>query len=467
MVPMRKLLLALIAATALTAAPAEAHYTSTVSGSTATFTGDSTGDALVLDQTGGLLRHNRFGLDTGFNSQFDFDTATAGDQTLSATTGATHVNVSGGAGADSLTAGTAASPASGMKAQVSFDGGNDADSLTIDDSASSTAQTFYYQAALLGIDLGGSWSYVQVENAAVHLGTGPDNANLYSLAPGVTNSFDAGAGDDALVVGSSGGKTLTGILGSATLDGGAGTDSLLFGDSGQIGRHTYRIDSNTFTRDEMGTVTFGGVESAGLTSSGGADNIFKKGSFPFTFITGPGADYVSSEDSVADSVDCGDANDLVFGDLLDSVMSNCESVDRFDTSPPPQPEPQPEPQPQPTPQTPPADTKPPGVAVTLPKKVTRKLLVKGLRVTVTPDEASAVSVEERAAAARVHLAGRSYNLTLAQASAPLGSGARTFTLKAPRKLLGKAKRFGVRFVITAVDAAGNRTVVTRTRTIRR
>jgi hypothetical protein len=54
-------------------------------GSAATFTCDVAADTIVFDQSGGLLRHDRFSSgDTGFNSDFDFDSTVPGDQTLSA-----------------------------------------------------------------------------------------------------------------------------------------------------------------------------------------------------------------------------------------------------------------------------------------------------------------------------------------------------------------------------------------------
>src|SRR4051794_6457355 len=55
-------------------------FTSTVAGSTATLVGDGGSDTFVVDSSGGLLRHNRSG-DAGFNSAFDWDSATPGDQT--------------------------------------------------------------------------------------------------------------------------------------------------------------------------------------------------------------------------------------------------------------------------------------------------------------------------------------------------------------------------------------------------
>ena len=78
-------------------------FTGSVSGTTAIFTGDSAGDTLTIDQSGGLLRHNRAG-DPGFNSGFDFDSSAAGDQTLAANS-ATTLTANCGDGNDNITTG--------------------------------------------------------------------------------------------------------------------------------------------------------------------------------------------------------------------------------------------------------------------------------------------------------------------------------------------------------------------------
>lgn len=76
-------------------------FGATVSGTTATFGGTSSAENLVITESGGLLQHNRFGLDGSFNSAFDFDSTVAGDQTLAADTNSI-INVIGNGGADSV-----------------------------------------------------------------------------------------------------------------------------------------------------------------------------------------------------------------------------------------------------------------------------------------------------------------------------------------------------------------------------
>ena len=113
------------------ATPAAVHaaYTSAVVGSTATMTGDAAGDTLTITQAGGLFSHNRFAVDPGFNSAFDFDTAVAGDQTVSSTTGI--ININAGDGNDVIAFGD------GINVRGAIDGGAGID--TIDFSAYTTA----------------------------------------------------------------------------------------------------------------------------------------------------------------------------------------------------------------------------------------------------------------------------------------------------------------------------------------
>src|SRR3954447_23071039 len=126
-------LLGALACASLTAAPAHAAYTATAVGTTGTFTGNASSDALVFDQSGGLLRNNRFSAgDAGFNSDFDFDSATAGDQTFSATDPAVKIIVNAGGGTDSLTIHTVGGGA--PRSAFTFDGQTGNDLVDIDDS---------------------------------------------------------------------------------------------------------------------------------------------------------------------------------------------------------------------------------------------------------------------------------------------------------------------------------------------
>ena len=78
-------------------AAVEAAYTSAVVGSVANMTGDASIDTLVISSAGGVFRHNRWTQgDPGFNSDFDFDSTVAGDQTIDAATGVVNINAGDG-----------------------------------------------------------------------------------------------------------------------------------------------------------------------------------------------------------------------------------------------------------------------------------------------------------------------------------------------------------------------------------
>jgi hypothetical protein len=99
-----------------------ASYTSAAADSTATMTGDAAGDTLTITQTGGLFRHNRHTAgDPGFNSDFDFDIALAGDQTVSSASGI--IIVAAGDGDDSIVLGD------GVNLRGAVDGGPGTDTL--------------------------------------------------------------------------------------------------------------------------------------------------------------------------------------------------------------------------------------------------------------------------------------------------------------------------------------------------
>ncbi|PYR45191.1 MAG: hypothetical protein DMF89_25715 [Acidobacteria bacterium] len=168
-----------VVAALLCLAPAavEAAYTSTVAGSTATMTGDAAGDTLTITQAGGLFSHNRFAAgDPGFNSAFDFDTAVAGDQTLSSTTGI--ININAGDGNDTIALGD------GVNIRGAIDGGpGTAD--TLDYSAYSTAIS-----ANLGLGTTGLTATLgadQENPATTHGATGTATVSNYSI---VTHTFD-------------------------------------------------------------------------------------------------------------------------------------------------------------------------------------------------------------------------------------------------------------------------------------
>jgi Ca2+-binding RTX toxin-like protein len=123
--PRRTALFAAVAATAALAAPsaASAAVTGTVAGNTATLNSDAAGDVITIGSAGGLLTHNL----AGFNSNIDFDSAVAGDQTLPDTAGLT---INGGDGADVITGGPGDDIINGGAGVDSIDGGGGDDRIT-------------------------------------------------------------------------------------------------------------------------------------------------------------------------------------------------------------------------------------------------------------------------------------------------------------------------------------------------
>jgi hypothetical protein len=170
--------LAVAAVMLFLAAPAavEAAYTSAVAGSVATMAGDAAGDTLTITQAGGLFQHNRFTAgDPSFSSSFDFNTAVAGDQTVSATTGIIVVNA--GDGNDSIVLGD------GINLRGAVDGGPGTD--TLDYSAYTTAV-----GANLGLGTTGLTATLgadQENPPTTHAGTATATVTNYSIT---THTFD-------------------------------------------------------------------------------------------------------------------------------------------------------------------------------------------------------------------------------------------------------------------------------------
>ena len=168
--------IAIVAVLSFLANPAAvfAAYTSTVVGSTATMIGDAAGDSLVITEMDGLFRHNRAG-DPGFNSDSDFDTAVAGDQTIPSASGT--INVAAGDGNDSIVLGD------GINLRGAMHGGGGVD--TIDYAASTTAIRANLGLGTTGLSatLGGD----QENPPTTHAATATATVTNYSI---ITRTFD-------------------------------------------------------------------------------------------------------------------------------------------------------------------------------------------------------------------------------------------------------------------------------------
>ena len=104
----RTTLLATIAAAGALGAPAAAN--ATVTGNGLDLIGDGANDTIVIGVSGGNYTHNQSG-SGGLNSEFDFDGAIAGDQTLAANLPLT---INAGGGDDTITGPTVATGALGI-----------------------------------------------------------------------------------------------------------------------------------------------------------------------------------------------------------------------------------------------------------------------------------------------------------------------------------------------------------------
>ena len=134
--------------------------------------GDATGDNLAIAEVGGFFSHNRFSAgDPGFNSDIDFDTTVAGDQTISATTGA--INIGAGDGNDSIVL------ADGIDLRGAIDGGDG-----IDDTIDYAPFTAAIRANLgLGTTgLSATLGADQENPPTTHAGTATATVTNYSLA---------------------------------------------------------------------------------------------------------------------------------------------------------------------------------------------------------------------------------------------------------------------------------------------
>ncbi|WP_406695275.1 DUF4394 domain-containing protein [Singulisphaera sp. Ch08] len=193
-------------------------FTATIVGNTATFTGSAAGETITFDQSGGLLRHNRFSLgDSGFNSDFDFDSTTPGDQTLSAAASNVTVIVNAGAGDDKFNVGTAASPASLLAATFILNGEGGNNQATVDDTLDATGRTVVITPNSLA-GFGGAVNFSDLESLIINAGNGDDQVHI--LGTLIATSVNAGGGNDRINF------AVNATLSGGFLDGGSGTNTL-------------------------------------------------------------------------------------------------------------------------------------------------------------------------------------------------------------------------------------------------
>jgi hypothetical protein len=107
------------------------------------------------------------------------------------------------------------------------------------------------------------------------------------------------------------------------------------------------------------------------------------------------------------------------------------------------------------------DTTAPTVTISAPKSVKLAAFLKGVKVTVTPNEAAALEITLEGTLTNARIS--AYNVALAKKTLASAAGGRSVTLKPAKKVVGKPRKaVKVRVRVLATDAAGNRSTITRT-----
>src|SRR4051812_21869773 len=260
--PRRAVALAAVAAAAALAGPTAANAAVTgavaATGTNATLTGDAASDTITIGVAGGLLSHNTL---AGFNSDVDFDSTAAGDQTLPSTASLT---INGGDGDDALTGGPGDDIINGGAGFDTITGAGGDDRIT-----GGPGGTDAVREPILG----GDGNDVMIWNNG-------DGSDL--------NEGEAGA-DEVLVTN------------------GAADDQMSVAALG-AGRTLFARSNNPFSVD-MGT-----VEKLTITSFAGNDvlNTGPGVTLPMDVDAGPGADAITTGDG-ADVINGGDDGDVLNG----------------------------------------------------------------------------------------------------------------------------------------------------------
>ncbi len=203
-------------------------------------------------------------------------------------------------------------------------------------------------------------------------GAGTDVADYQSRSSALTLTLDSKANDGAAgegdtlandlewvvggsgndkIVGSAAGEALMGQGGNDTIDGGLGADWIRGGAGKDSADYQIRVEPLTLTLDGKsgndGAVGEGDTLADDLewVIGGAGNDVLRGGPVADTLDGGagdddldglggrdevnggPGADVVRSRDLLIDAIGCGGDEDSVVGDLLDSLLSDCELLD--------------------------------------------------------------------------------------------------------------------------------------------
>jgi hypothetical protein len=266
-------------------------------------------------------------------------------------------------------------------------------------------------------------------------------------------------------------------LGTGQVDGTNGADvvaidDVIYGEP-RPDPSTFRFADAQFAGGEGGSVTVPVVRSGPASASvdfatsdgtavGGTDYTSSSGTLAFApgeavkSITIP----LATDDAIEDDETVSLTLSNPLGGSLGSPSTAALSiVDRrpAPTTPPASDPPAPDPPALPTPDT----SRPVIVIGRVPSRTTLARFRRRMTVEVTPNEASVLEFELLGSAKRAVLARRG-DVTLAAAKLPLAAGKRTVRLRPKRQLVAASRRgFTARLRVTAIDAAGNRTVAVR------
>ncbi len=255
------------------AAPAQAVITSSLAGSTATVTGTTDNDFVLLGASGGLLTHSESPASAGFTSTFDWDSTAAGDQTLSNLAGST-VILNLGDGVDRLDFANFS-----LAADVVFNGQGSADFLFAPAGTAGADTATINGNSLAGLGGTGTTSWdAATEQVDISSGEGAD---VFNVTGTPTNSqvFVNGQGGDDRIAFADG----KGLSSSGGFRGGPGTDTLDYSayttpvtvDLGRTARFTTRL----LGANEVPAVATGEAADGELVFTDLATNTFDYGLF--------------------------------------------------------------------------------------------------------------------------------------------------------------------------------------------
>jgi len=274
----RSAALVAVAAAAALALPAAANaaVTGAVTGDTATLTGDGAADTITISVNGANLQHDL----AGFNSNIDFDSAQAGDQTLTAAAG--RLTIDGGAGDDTIVGGPNDDTIAGGLNLDALDGGNGDDRLTGGPNNSADSEQIN----------GGGGNDVMVWNN----GDGND-INDGGDGGGDETQFNNGAADDQMNV--------SPLAGGAHRFNRTGGNIII-----DIAASTERLNINAFSGADSLTSAAGAIIPTTIDAGPGSD----------TVTTGGGADLIQGGTGV-DTLNGGAGGDRILGNPGNDVMN--------------------------------------------------------------------------------------------------------------------------------------------------